>query len=244
MWNTALTTPLEKGNKLNYFHVDQGLVIGRIGKIEVEPYVALNATKDTKGYQWNNRVEGEVGLKLVRPFRNGLVIFGGAYAGEWRAHVNGVRSQTKYAPIGYFSDWFGWKQPTANSSKGRKMFRSFPGTTWFTVGNISPYERNNVIGLGRLEQGVTLLRLGRVSVIPQGTFQMGFDTDKNAWNNRYTYGGGVKIAIPWRTAAFDVQGGYECAQQYRGLGSNGPSVCGPIVRINLWTGWRKKVGGQ
>ncbi len=244
LWNTALTTPVERGNWANYFHVDQGVVIGRIGKINLMPYIAVNAVKDTKGYSWNNRVEAEAGLRLVRSFDHGMIMVGGAYAVERRAGVKGSSSTQKSAPIGYYSQWFGWDQPTSRSSE-KKFFSGLPGSTWFTIGNISPYERNNVIGLGRIEQGFTLVKIGRVSFIPQGTLQAGGDTDKNRWNNRVVYGGGLKIVIPTKTSSFDVSGGYECAKQYRGagigsVGGLGSRACGPTVRVNIWTGWRLK----
>jgi hypothetical protein len=239
-----MRTPIEPNNYVNYFHIDQGFILGRFGKIDVEPYVAVNATKDTKGYQWNNRAEGEVGLKLVRPFKQGMVAVGGAYASEYRFSAKGVRSQNRSGPIGFASTWFGWNQPTPHSAE-RKFFSSLPGSTWANIGNISPFEKGNVIGLGRIEQGVTLTKIGRVSLIPQGFLQVGVDSDKKPWNNRATYGGDFKLAIPWKSGTVDFQAGYECADQYRGVRTPGTptSMCGPAFKVNLWTGWRIK-GGQ
>jgi len=243
-WNSFGQNPIEPGNYVESFHVDQGYIIGHIGSFQIEPYVGLNATKDTKGYQWNNRVIGEAGLKVVRPFSHGVLEFGGAYAAERRFGANNLPSQTKMGPIGFSNGWFGWDQPTARESRRKFFTGATPGTVQWRVGNISPFERNNLIGVGRIDQGFTLAKIGRVSFIPTANLQMGFDTDRNPWNNRYTYGGGLKVAVPWKSGVLDFRGGYECAHQYAGVPVAGGSRCGPGFSVNIWTGWRHKKGGD
>src|SRR5262249_4275087 len=121
-WNTFLTSPVEPGNFANYSHVDTGFVVATIEKFQIEPYVAANTVKDTKGFQWNNRVEGEAGLKIVRPFRNGMIDFGAAFADEYRASASGGLKAQDRAGLKTFTDgWFGWDQPTNRSSE-RKFF--------------------------------------------------------------------------------------------------------------------------
>lgn len=241
-WNSFGQNPIEPGNFVDYFHVDQGYIIGNIGKFQVEPYVGFNAVKDTKGFSWDNRIQGEAGLKLVRPFSHGVIEVGGAYAAERRFLNNGLPAQTRTGAIGFTNGWFGRDQPTRHESKRKLLPGTTPGTLQWRVGNVSPFEQNNLIGVVRADQGFTLAKVKGVSLIPTGIFQLGFDTDKNPWNNRYTYGGGVKIAIPWRAGVLDFQGVYQCATQYAGVGMAGGSRCGPGFSVNIWTGWRRRGG--
>ena len=243
-WNTFGQNPIEPGNFVNYSHIEAGYIIGSVGKFQIEPYVALNSVNDTRGYFWNNRVQGEGGLKVVRPFSHGVVEFGGAYAAERRFLNNGLPTQTKTGPIGFTNGWLGWHQPTARESRRKFLTGALPGTVQWRVGNISPFERNNLIGVARFDQGFTLAKVGRVSIIPTGSFQLGFDTDKNPWNNRYTYGGGLKVAIPWKSGVLDFRGEYQCATQYAGVAMAGGSRCGPGFSVNVWTGGRHKKGGE
>ncbi len=241
VWNSFGTSPIEPGNRVDYFHIDQGIVVAKVLGMQLEPYVAFNATKDTKGLPWDNKIKGEAGVKLVKTFSSGVIDFGGAYAGERRSIVQGSPNEIKTNFIAFSDGWFGWDQVTSQHSN-KSFLRSVPGNFQFLVGNISPFEKNNLIGVVRLEQGFTLAKFKRVSLIPNGWGQIGADTQDNPWNNRLTYGGGLKIAIPWRSGTFDVVGGYECAQQYRGISSStSANACGPIVRVNIWDGWRKKV---
>jgi hypothetical protein len=238
-WNSFGTTPVEPGNRIDYFHVDQGIVLGQLpGKIQFEPYLAFNATKDTKGYTWDNKVKGEGGVKLVKSFTRGIIEAGGAYAFE-----NRRGGETKSGFIWFTDGWFGWDAP---SRSGRNSFLSaLPGSGQWVVGNISPFERGNVIGVVRLEQGVTLAKVKSISLIPDVWGQVGFDSQNKSWNNRYVYGGGMKIVVPWKTGVVDFIGGYECVKTHDNHDTSASaSMCGPTVRINIWTGWRKKIGGK
>ncbi len=238
-WNSFGTSPLESGNYVNYLHADQGFILGWIGGVKVEPYVAFNSTHDSKGYMWNNKTEAEVGLKLGKPFSHGILEVGGAFAVERR---QSSPSETRSGFIGFTDGWFGWDAPTSRHSD-KNLFRSTPGSFQFLAGNVSPFEKNNVIGTVRLEQGITLAKAGRVSFIPEGWGQVGADTQDKPWNNRLVYGGGLKAAIPWNSGTVNVLGGYECAEQYRNRGgSSSNSVCGPTVKVDIWTGWRPKGG--
>jgi len=237
-WNLIGTSPIEKNNWIDYFHIDQGIVVGNIGKIQIVPYIGFNAVADTKGYQWNNRLQGEAGLKLIRPLRSGVIEVGSAYAVERR--YGNEPTKTKTGVIGFAGGWHGWHLPS-NVPSPRKLFPgTLPGTFQWRVGNTSPFERNNVIAVTRMEQGFTLAKFGRVSIIPTGAIQVGADSDKNPWNRRYMYGGGLKVAVPWKSGIVDVQGGYMCAKQYAGTPLSRMNSCGPAISLNFWTGWGRR----
>ena len=76
--------------------------------------------------------------------------------------------------------------------------------------------------------------------------QFGFDTDNHPWNNRYSYGAGLKVAAPWKSGVVSVQAGYICAKQYAGPVTVGTpsSYCGPGISLDFWGGLRKKIGGK
>lgn len=244
LWNSTGQNPIEPGNLVNYSHADVGIIVGRIGKVEVEPYVAINATRDTRGYSWNNKVEAEAGIKLVRPFSRGIIQVGAAYAGERRHGTErGLAAQNKTGPIAFTTGWFGWQQPARHEPKRHIIPGSLPGTFQWTVGNISPFEKNNLIGVVRLDQGVTLVKAKGISLIPTGAVQAGFDSERKPWNNRSMYAGGLKIAIPWKSGVLDVQGGYQCTSQYAGV-PHMNNRCGPGFSMNIWTGMRRKIGGE
>ena len=233
LWNSLGTTPIEKGNFVNYFHVDQGVVLGSFAGLQIQPFVALNVVRDTKDLPWNNKILGQAGLKLVKPSNFGMTEVGLAYAVEQRSG-----GETRDGPMVFADGWYGRSQP-ANVSTGSKFFSSLPGNLQFVAGNISPFEKGNWIANVGAEQGVSLTKIGSTSFIPQGTFRISIDTDKNPWNNRYTYGGGLKISFPWNTGVVNFVPGYECAKTYRISGAKQGSVCGPSARLDFWTGWRK-----
>jgi hypothetical protein len=234
-WNTLLTVPVERGNWINQFHIDQGVILARPAGIAIEPYVAVNVTQDTKGYDWNNKTKVEAGLKLGKTVSHGVMNVSFAYADE-RREYGGSRSGFTV----YHDAWFGRDIP--NDSPGTRYFKAAPGYVWWIVGNVSPFEKGNVIGLARAEQGVAAVKTGGISLIPTAWLQGGFDTDGNPWNRRYTAGGGGKIAIPWHTGTIGVTGGYECTRSYDDKAPSG-AACGPTVRVDFWTGWRK-IGGK
>jgi hypothetical protein len=244
VWNALLTSPVEPGNFANYSHGDFGVVIARPGKFQVEPYVGLNLTKDTKGLPWNNKSQVEAGVKLVRPFANGEVTLNGAFAAENRAGGIGIPSQGKTAVIGYTTGWFGWSQPTAQDPKKKFLTGDFPRTIQWSVGNISPFEKNNLLAYVRVEQGVTLVKAKGISLMPTGWLQGVTDKDKNPWNNRLTYGLGLGFSKPFDKGVTNITAGYECASQYRGPAPAGVNNCGVTGRLTFWTGGRKKLGRE
>ncbi len=241
IWNSLVTNPIERGNWVNYFHVDQGIILGRPMGVAIEPYVALNVTQDSKGFQWNNKAKAEEGLKLSKPLANGFINVSGAYATERREETGSRPSETKSGLILYTDGWLGRDQPT--NSSGNNFFSNTPGSVWWVVGNVSPFEKGNIIGLARAEQGITAVKVKGVSLIPIGWAQAGFDTQNKPWNRRYTMGGGLEVDIPWNTGVVGFQGGYECTRNYGEKITPSSATCGPAVRLDFWSAWRK-IGGK
>jgi LysM repeat protein len=232
VWNSVATTPLEKGNYVNYFHAEQGFVLGQFGRFQLQPYVAFNRVDDTQNLPWNNKVEMEAGGKLVTSFSNGVITVGAAGAQERREEqrVNNI--------IGFTTGWFGWDQP-ARISSGKNLFSASPGGAWWTAGNTSPFEKNNIIATGYVEQGVTIAKLKGISLIPLASFRAGWDQKDYPWNNRISGSADMKISVPWSTGTVNLQGGYECSQVK--LRSD-DRTCGPALKLNFWTGWKPPVG--
>lgn len=244
MWSSlGGVSPIEKNNLVDYFHVDQGLVINKTKGLDVEPYVAVNVTRDTQKFPWNNKEKMEAGLRLVKSFPSGIADVGIAYAIERRDSIEKSSAETMSGPIVFTSGWFGY-----NTSFGERKSDSFledtPGSFQWVVGNISPFEKNNVIGQARLEQGITVTKIKQAPVDLLYWGQVGFDTQGMAWNNRITNGIGFKVSMPMTSGVVELVGGYECVHSYRQESSSSTrAACGPTIKFDLWTGWRKKMGG-
>ena len=235
VWNYLGTTPAERGNVIDYFHVDQGIVVGHVGTFEVTPYVAVNATKDTKDYSWDNRQEYEGGVKFVKFYNSGAINLGIAYGHESR-NDSPNPSESRSALMVFTNGWFGYNAYDNPEEKHR--FLGAPGSFAYTVGNVSPFERNDILAVARLEQGLTFAKVGNMAVNLQYWGQVSADTKGYDWNNRLINGVGLRGSLPFgKNATLQITAGYECDQS---LFNN----CGPIISLNLWDGWRNDKGGN
>lgn len=243
-WSSLGVSPIEKGNLVDYFHVDQGVVVDKIKGFDVEPYVAVNVTRDTRKLPWNNKEKMEAGLKLVKSFPSGITDIGIAYALERRDALEKSSAETKSGPIVFTSGWFGYNT-SFGERKSDSFFNDTPGSFQWVAGNISPFEKNNVIGQARLEQGITMTKIKQAPVDLFYWGQVGFDTQGMAWNNRIINGIGFKVSVPFTGGIGELVGGYECVNSYhRGISASMPTACGPTIKLDLWAGWRKKIGGM
>ena len=150
------------------------------GSITVTPFVGLGLVLDTKGYEWNNKVQPRIGMKVNKYFRKGVVSVGSAYSYEHR-----FKSFDSSGLTVFVQDWFGW-QPVAEKSS------RFPGSSWMEVGNLSPVEKGNILGLGYVTQGVVAKRFSRATVVPYVEATVFHDSKGFDWDNKATVGGGVK----------------------------------------------------
>src|SRR5437773_9098974 len=136
-------SPIERNNSYVQSYVEQSAAIfaSDSGSLTLTPYVSLGLVFDTKGYDWNNKIEPRIGVKLNKFFRTGVVSIGSAYAYEDR-----FKSLKSSGLILYAQDWVGW-QPVSDKA------RRFPGSSWAAVGTISPVERGDMLGPAGFSQG-------------------------------------------------------------------------------------------
>lgn len=224
MWTTVGNlSPVEHNNAYiqSYVEQDAAVFANQSGSISVTPYVGLGLVVDTKGYDWNNQVQPQVGLKLNKFFRNGLISIGSAYTYE-----NRFMSLQSNGLTLYVQDWFGW-QPVAEKAN------RFPGSSWASFGNISPVERGNWIGEAYVTQGVVAKRFGTTAFVPYVQATLSRDTKGFDWDNRALYGSGVKLAYPHGQTYTEFGVGYLHENRFY----SGQSAGTLSVFINFWCGW-------
>ncbi|OHA97521.1 MAG: hypothetical protein A3G47_03425 [Candidatus Zambryskibacteria bacterium RIFCSPLOWO2_12_FULL_39_45] len=247
-WSGSITNrfqnlPTDRHNWVNYSHADVGYTLGYVGKGATELQVfgavgGLNARKDTKTLSWDQSMKAELGLRLLRPITSlGSVELGVGMVGELRGSGLGIPLTTKVAPMVYIGSTMSWDRPTIIRPGinlppvGQKIGSSFPGLLEFRVGNTSPFERKNIIGTFHIEQGVLLMQTKRFALIPELNATLSRDTQKRPWENRYTYGAGIRLAAPVAGGVLSFIPGYECGNQYRGAPVRNASGCGPSGKV-------------
>lgn len=224
-------SPIEHNNFYVQSYVEQSAAIFSTysGSLTVTPFVGLGLVLDTKGYDWNNKIQPKVGMKVNKFFRFGVVSAGSAYSYEER--FDGVNSN---GLVLYVQDWFGWQPVSEKSNR-------FPGSSWMEVGNLSPVEKGNILGMAYVTQGIVAKRFSRTTVVPylEGTVfhdSKGFD-----WDNKATVGGGVKAIFPHSDVYTEVGVAYLHENRFQ----SGQSAGGVSVFTNFSFNWNllgRKVG--
>jgi hypothetical protein len=160
-------------------------------------------------------------VKVNKYFRKGVVSIGSAYSYEDR--FNGFHSSglTIFA-----QDWFGW-QPVAEKSS------RFPGSSWMEVGNLSPVETGNIIGLGYVTQGVVAKRFSRATLVPYVEATIFRDSKGFDWENKATCGSGVKAVFPHGGVYTEVGAAYLHENRFQ----SGQSAGGLSVFTNFSFNW-------
>jgi len=224
-------SPIEHNNFFtqSYFEQSAAVFSTYSGSITVTPFVGVGLVLDTKGYEWNKKIQPRVGVKINKYFRKGVVSIGTAYSYEDR-----FKSFNSSGLIFYVQDWFGW-QPVADKSS------RFPGSSWIEVGNLSPVERDNILGLGYISQGVVAKRFSRATLVPYVDATVFRDSQGFDWDNRATVGGGVKAIIPGDQIYTEVGMAYLHETRF----DSGLSASGLSVFTNFSFNWNllgRKVG--
>ena len=224
-------SPIEHNNFFLQSYMEQTATVFSTfsGSITVTPFVGLGLVLDTKGYEWNNKVQPRLGVKVNKYFRKGVISVGSAYSYEDRFKGFNSSGFTLYA-----QDWFGWQSVMEKSSR-------FPGSSWMEVGNLSPVEKGNILGLGYITQGVVAKRFSRFTVVPyvEGTVfrdSKGFD-----WDNKATVGAGVKAIFPRGGIYTEIGGAYVHESRFQ----SGQSAGGLSLFTNFSFNWNllgRKVG--
>ena len=208
-------SPIEHNNFYLQSYVEQSAAVYSTfsGSVTVTPFVGMGLVLDTKGYEWNNKVLPRIGVKANKYFRKGVVSVGSAYAYEDR-----FKSFNSSGMTVFVQDWFGW-QPVADKSS------RFPGSTWMEVGNLSPVEKGNILGLGYVSQGVVAKRFSRATLIPYVEATVFHDSKGFDWDNRANVGGGVKAAFIGHDVYTEIGAAYLHENRFQsGLSAGGLSV--------------------
>jgi hypothetical protein len=224
-------SPIEHNNFYLQSYIEQGAAVFSTysGSITVTPFVGLGLVLDTKGYEWNNKIQPKVGVKVNKFFSKGVVSVGSAYSYEDR--FKGINSSgfTLYA-----QDWFGW-QPVAQKSS------RFPGSSWMEVGTLSPIEKGNIIGLAYVTQGIVAKRFSRATLVPYLEATVFHDSKGFDWENKATVGGGVKAIFPRGDIYTEIGAAYLHENRFQ----SGESAGGISVFTNFSFNWNllgRKVG--
>ena len=231
-WTSAGNlSPIEHNNVYVQSYIEQGATVFSTfsGSMTLTPYVSLGLVFDSKGYDWNNKVEPRIGVKFNRVFRKGIVSFGSAYCYEDR-----FQSIQSSGLIVYVQDWFGWQPASEKASR-------FPGTSWAAIGNISPVEHGNIIGEAYVSQGVIAKRIRGTALVPYADFTFSRDTRGFDWDNKAISGGGVKAIIPHSQFYTEVGAAYLSEHRFQ----TGRSAGGLTVFTNFSFDWNllnRKVG--
>jgi hypothetical protein len=209
-------SPIEHNNFYLQSYVEQSAAIFATykGSFTVTPFVGAGLVLDTKGYDWNNKIQPRFGLKLNKYFRYGVVSIGSAYSYESRFKGTSSSSGLRL----YAQDWFGWQPLVEKASR-------FPGSTWIEVGNLSPVEHGNILGQGYISQGVVAKRFSRFTVVPYVEATVFHDSQGFDWDNKANVGGGVKAAFPHGDIYSEVGAAYVHENRFQsGQSAGGLSV--------------------
>jgi hypothetical protein len=183
------------------------------GSVTVTPFVGVGLTLDTKGYDWNNKVLPKAGVKVNKLFLHGVVSVGTSYSYEER--FKGVNSSGLTISV---QDWFGWQSLSEKASR-------FPGSTWIEVGNLSPVEHGNILGLGYFTQGVVAKRFDRFTLVPYFEATVFRDSKGYDWDNLANVGGGLKAVFPHDSVYSEIGVAYLHENRFQsGLAAGGLSV--------------------
>jgi hypothetical protein len=217
-------TPSEPGNLIATTTAEQGITAWHSGSAFLVGYTSVSLRSDTQGYTWNNNTPVVVGAKFVKTWTFGVIQAGGGLG--LVARTAGPTPAALTASVSY---WSGWRNERSTSANGL----AFPGHFWVSSGYATPLERGNWITTASAEEGVTLLRRGRIGVVPFGAVTAGADTDHHPWNNKTSIDVGVKAErfVPGGI----VEVGTARRHEYQRL--TGESHTGMTVFVNFWLGW-------
>jgi len=80
------TSPVEHGNIIEQAYVSQGIVAKRFSRTTLVPYAEMTFSRDSKHFDWDNKVVSGAGIKAVFPHGDLYTELGAAYLQENRFH--------------------------------------------------------------------------------------------------------------------------------------------------------------
>ena len=97
-------SPVEHGNLIEQGQLTQGYVAKRFGNKALIPFLQTNVGHDSKGFDWENKVISDAGVKLGIPVGETYREFGAAYSYEYR-YLTGHKANG----FKFFMDFsYGW----------------------------------------------------------------------------------------------------------------------------------------
>jgi hypothetical protein len=102
-------------------------------------------------------------------------------------------------------------------------------------------ERGNIIGQGYASQGIVAKRFGSTALVPYVETTLSRDSKGFDWENKATYGGGIKFAIPHNEIYTEIGASYLHERRFE----SGQSAGGVTLYMNFSFAWNllnRKVG--
>jgi hypothetical protein len=224
-------SPIEHSNgySQSYFEQSAAVFATNSGSLTITPFVSTSFVVDTKGYDWNNKIQPRAGIRVNKFFRYGVVSVGSAYSYEERFKSTSSSGLTLFA-----QDWFGWQSLFETATR-------FPGSSWAAVGTLSPFEHGNIIGQGYASQGVVAKRFGSTALVPYVETTFSRDSKGFDWENKAIYGSGIKLSIPHNQLYTEIGASYQHEKRFQ----SGHSAGGLTLYMNFSFAWNllnRKVG--
>lgn len=102
--SSGLVTAAEPHNWITSVSLQQGATLFRYRGVSVTPFAEAGAGADSAGYNWNNRVHADAGLKISRDVLSGVVELGVVQRNEF----DRLTHQSRVAPVVFANLWIGW----------------------------------------------------------------------------------------------------------------------------------------
>lgn len=110
---------------------------------------------------------------------------------------------------------------------------TLPGNTWLVFGNLSPIEKGNLLLYGHVEQGVTMWRNGKNSLVPFVSFDTSLDSEGYDWNNKAVFMAGMKYIRGIPRGVIQIGGGWSHEERYK----SSFSASQMVGFGSYWFGW-------
>lgn len=102
--SSGLVTAAEPDNWITSVSVQQGATVFRYRGLSVTPFADAGAGMDSAGYNWNNRVHADAGLKISREVLSGVVEIGVTQRNE----LSRLTHESHVGPVVFANLWIGW----------------------------------------------------------------------------------------------------------------------------------------
>ncbi len=105
---------------------------------------------------------------------------------------------------------------------------TYPGSVWTSNGTLSPVEKDNVLSLTHVEQGISYKGLEAF-----GQSTLSADTKAYDWNRRYSNGVGGRFTQSLGSGMVRASVSYVRERRY----NSDTTAQGMVVAVEAWFGW-------